>query len=186
MQQSIRDSVRADLFSWRQSDLGIGVNNDLMLDNVRAFNDIRMQGDLMCPKVPEDIAEPDLEGNFIEPFSTDAQVLADLRRRAKRAVDASRLVYSNDYANYSGMDMSKPMLCPFELPRRNTPFVPVNTLEPYGFSPEIDTNELPIEYMRKQIYHRDTASLRQSYLPDQTKPMDIKSRKDPSINNYIY
>ena len=75
--QSVIDSVRADLFSWRQSDLGVGVNNDLMLDNVRAFNDIRMQGELMCPRVPDDIAEPQLEGSFVRPYSTDQQVVSD-------------------------------------------------------------------------------------------------------------
>ena len=186
MQQSIIDSVRADLFSWRQSDLGVGVNNDLMLDNVRAFNDIRMQGELMCPRAPDDLAEPQLEGSFVKPFSTDREVVADFRTRAKRDVNAAKLVYSDKYTNNSGMDLTKPLLCPFELPRRNTPFVPVNTLEPYGFMPEVDTNGLPIEYMRKQIFHRDSASLRQPLAPDQTKPMDIKNRRDPSIYNIVY
>ena len=186
LQQSIIDSVRADLFSWRQSDLGVGVNNDMMLDNVRAFNDIRMQGELMCPRVPDDLAEPQLEGSFVKPYSTDAEVVSDFRTLAKRDVNAAKLVYSDKFSNNSGMDLTKPLLCPFELPRRNTPFVPVNTLEPYGFSPEVDTNGLPIEYMRKQIFHRDSASLRQPYLPDQTKPLDIRNRRDPSIYNIVY
>jgi hypothetical protein len=66
MEQSIRDSVKADLFAYRQTDMGVGMNNDMMLDNVRAFNDIRMQGDLFCPKIPEDIAEPIMEGTFLQ------------------------------------------------------------------------------------------------------------------------
>jgi hypothetical protein len=186
MEQSIRDSVKADLFAYRQTDMGVGMNNDMMLDNVRAFNDIRMQGDLFCPKIPEDIAEPIMEGTFLQTLNDNNGVLAQLRRKATTAFDAVKLIQSDNFQNHSHQDFKNKLLCPFNLPRRDTPFVPINSLEPYQFSRDISMNGMPIDYMNKQIYHRDNSSMREPLMPDQLKGLDTKNQKDASIYNFIY
>jgi hypothetical protein len=166
--------------------MGVGMNNDMMLDNVRAFNDIRMQGDLFCPKIPEDIAEPTLEGLFQKTLSDNTGVLRELRRKATTAFDAVKLIQSDKYQNHSHQDFKSKLLCPFNLPRRDTPFVPINSLEPYQFSRDITMNGVPIEYMNKQIYHRDNYSMREPLMPDQLKGLDTKNQKDASIYNFMY
>ena len=106
-EQSIRDSVKADLFSWRQTDLGVGVNNDMMLHGLRAFNDIRMRGELFCPKVPDNLGEPLLEGNFLQSLSNNTQVVEQLTDKAKTAFEAAKLLKTKKFLNYSNMDFEK-------------------------------------------------------------------------------
>ena len=186
IEQSIRDSVKADLFAWRVTDLGVGVNNDMMLDGVRAFNDIRMRGELYCPKVPDNLGEPVLEGNFLQNLGNNNEVVKKLQDKAKTAFEAAKLLKTKKFLNYSNMDFEQKLLCPFDLPRRNTPFVPINTLQPYRYSRDISMNGIPIPYMEKQIFHEQNSSMREPLLPDQEKHHLNIERDVSNINNYLY
>ena len=180
----IADGVQADLFSWDPLE---GIESELTRKNIKAFNDIRMKGELFAPTMPF----VDSLGSInpiphIEGLPAVKESIGDMW---DEALEASKL---NKTAQFKSTSEIIPSVDPFGFPgRRQTPFIPNNQLAP-GFHRDVDMNGMPIEWNREDIMHRHSNEMRMPLYPDPVPPHPYWTAKYQleQVNtkgfNYIY
>ncbi len=133
--QQVKDTARADLFSYKVFD---GVESLIMRDNITAFNQIRMQGDLYAPVMPEQPSTLGALGIRALPVIEGMpKVRAAIQKDLQSAEKTASLIRTKNYLCTSEVVAE---ICPYGLSgRRNTPFIPINTLQP-GFSVDTSLN----------------------------------------------
>jgi hypothetical protein len=139
-EQQVSDTVQADLFSWDPLE---GVDSALTRGNIRAFNDIRMKGELFAPGLPANYINTLGAINPIQVQEGMPAVKKTVATMLDRGIAAASLYVTPSFKSSSAV---LPNPCPFGFQgRRETPFIPINTLGS-GFSADVSLNGLPAEY----------------------------------------
>ncbi len=109
--QQVKDTAYADLFSYKVFD---GVEIEIMRDNITAFNQIRMKGDLYAPVMPE---QPSTLGAIraIPVIEGMPAVRASIQQELQSALKTASLIRTKDYLCTTQI---VPEIDPFGLPNR--------------------------------------------------------------------
>ena len=91
--QQVADSVKADLFSWDPLE---GIESALTRQNIKAFNDIRMKGELFAPMMPIDFINTLGPINQIPSLEGPNEVKKSVMKVVKVAESAADLYITND------------------------------------------------------------------------------------------
>jgi hypothetical protein len=153
-QQQVADSVQADLFSWDPLE---GIESALTRQNIKSFNDIRMKGELFAPMMPINYVNTLGPINPIPSLEGMDEVKKSVMRVVNTAQSAAGLYITDDYKCTSEVVPEK---CPFGFPgRRQTPFIPINTLSP-DIKPDVSLNGLPVDWYDEDKMRDDDDQLR--------------------------
>ena len=147
--QQVADTVQADLFAWDPLE---GVESALTRENIKAFNEIRMKGELFAPVIPANFINTLGAINPIPEKEGMAGVKKDISKMMSRGLGAARLHVTSAYKSTSDL---LPNPCPFGFQgRRETPFIPINTLG-NGYSRDVSYNGLPVEWYDDHVMKDD-------------------------------
>jgi hypothetical protein len=153
-QQQVADSVQADLFSWNPLE---GVESALARQNIQVFNDIRMKGELFAPMMPINYVNTLGPINPIPVVEGMDEVRSSVAKVVDTAKEAGEIFVTKEFKCTSEV---VPETCPFGFPgRRQTPFIPINTLSP-DIKPDVSLNGVPVDWYDEDKMRDDEDQLR--------------------------
>ena len=153
-QQQVADSVQADLFSWNPLE---GVESALARQNIQVFNDIRMKGELFAPMMPINYVNQLGPINPIPAVEGMDEVKNSVTKTVDIAKRAGEIYITKDFKCTSEV---VPETCPFGFAgRRQTPFIPINTLSP-DLKRDVSVNGVPVEWYDEDAMRDDDNQLR--------------------------
>lgn len=176
-QQQVADAVQADLFSWDPLE---GVESALARQNIEVFNDIRMKGELFAPMMPINYVNTLGPINPIPVVEGMDEVKSSVAKVVGAAKQAGELFVTKEFKCTSQVVPDK---CPFGFEgRRQTPFIPINTLSP-DIKPDVSLNGVPVEWYDDDKMRDDDDELRFPLEPARkSAPYESPQRQIEKIN----
>ena len=152
--EQVADTVKADLFSWDHLE---GIESALTRENIKVFNEIRMKGELFAPMMPLNYINTLGPINPIPVVEGMDEVKQSVAKVVKTAGSAADIFITKDFKCTSEVVPEK---CPFGFEgRRQTPFIPINTLSP-DIKPDVSLNGVPVDWYDDDKMRDDDSQLR--------------------------